>query len=404
MESKLKGKLNLSKRTGDYFYAYRQMLGDEGQPGQNTEKLGRMDDDFTDFLGQLSYVTNKILSMLFMLLFWITTVSFFAVTFEGTNGSIAIGLLVTAIFVATYISIKVGKLNKRIRQGYYEYMNKSFKEMINDKQYIQAFMPTIWVMGVLIIALISKPSMFAFWALFILLMVFIKKQSRFEEFLLSLNSLGILISEGIHNLVEKSKASKKRKEFKKRKESNKRKESKEPKALFVTSHTIFVRDMLNTVVITDESPNNPRRLYEFLDIKKSDEKKLAFKIGRHVSITDRVEMSELKTDKQLSPKKKAMLAYAKDAISTEHLLNIYKVVDQIKQLERDIAYEKELKRYEKQFSDGFEDNVGKGMQNDIVESLEKASKQIDEYLKENQGEMNKNLDKIQEIIKQFEEK
>lgn len=398
MESKLKGKLNLSKRTGDYFYAYRQMLGDEGQPGQNTEKLGRMDDDFTDFLGQLSYVTNKILSMLFMLLFWITTVSFFAVTFEGTNGSIAIGLLVTAIFVATYISIKVGKLNKRIRQGYYEYMNKSFKEMINDKQYIQAFMPTIWVMGVLIIALISKPTMFVFWALFILLMVFIKKQSRFEEFLFSLNILGNLISEGMHNLVEKSKASKKRKEFKKRKES------KEPKALFVTSHTIFVRDMLNTVVITDESPNNPRRLYEFLDIKKSDEKKLAFKIGRHVSITDRVEMSELKTDKQLSPKKKAMLAYAKDAISTEHLLNIYKVVDQIKQLERDIAYEKELKRYEKQFSDGFEDNVGNGMQNDIVESLEKASKQIDEYLKENQGEMNKNLDKIQEIIKQFEEK
>lgn len=392
MESKLKGKLNLSKRTGDYFYAYRQMLGDEGQPGQNTEKLGRMDDDFTDFLGQLSYVTNKILSMLFMLLFWITTVSFFAVAFEGTNGSIAIGLLVTAIFVATYISIKVGKLNKRIRQGYYEYMNKSFKEMINDKQYIQAFMPTIWVMGVLIIALISKPTMFVFWALFILLMVFIKKQSRFEEFLFSLNILGNLISEGIHNLVEKSKA------------SNKRKESKEPKALFVTSHTIFVRDMLNTVVITDESPNNPRRLYEFLDIKKSDEKKLAFKIGRHVSIKDRVEMSELKTDKQLSPKKKAMLAYAKDAISTEHLLNIYKVVDQIKQLERDIAYEKELKRYEKQFSDGFKDNVGKGMQNDIVESLEKASKQIDEYLKENQGEMNKNLDKIQEIIKQFEEK
>lgn len=392
MESKLKGKFNLSKRTGDYFYAYRQMLGDEGQPGQNTEKLGRMDDDFTDFLGQLSYVTNKILSMLFMLLFWITTVSFFAVTFEGTNGSIAIGLLVTAIFVATYIAMKVGKFNKRIRKGYYEYMDKSFKEMMKDNQYIQAFMPTIWVMGVLIVALISKPTMFVFWLLFILLMLILKKQSRFEEFLLSLNSLGILISEGIHNLSKKSKESKKRKELK------------EPKALFVTSHTIFVRDMLNTVVITDESPNNPRRLYEFLDIKKSDEKKLAFKIGRHVSITDRVEMSELKTGEQLPPKKKAMLAYAKDAISTEHLLNIYKAVDQIRQLERDIAYEKELNRYKKQFSDGFEDNVNNGMQNDVVESLEKTSKQIDEYLRENQGEMNKNLDKIQEIIKQFKEK
>lgn len=392
MESKLKGKLNLSKRTGDYFYAYRQMLGDDRQPEQNMEKLGRMDDDFTDFLGQLSYVTNKFLSMLFMLLFWITTVSFFAVTFEGAKGSIAIGLFVIAIFVATYIAMKVGKFNKRIRKGYYEYMDKSFKEMMKDNQYIQAFMPTIWVMGVLIVALISKPTMFVFWLLFILLMLILKRQSRFEEFLLSLNSLGILISEGIHNLSKKSKESKKRKELK------------EPKALFVTSHTIFVRDMLNTVVITDESPNNPRRLYEFLDIKKSDEKKLAFKIGRHVSIKDRVEISELKTDKQLSPKKKAMLAYAKDAISTEHLLNIYKVVDQIKQLERDIAYEKELKRYEKQFSDGFKDNVGNGMQNDIVESLEKASKQIDEYLKENQGEMNKNLDKIQEVIKQFEEK
>lgn len=404
MESKLKGKFNLSKRTGDYFYAYRQRLGDEGQSEQDVEKLLTMDDDFTNFLGQLSYATNKLLSMLVMLLFWVTTLSLFAVNFDGAKGSIAIGLFVIAIFVATYIAMKVGKFNKRIRKGYYEYMDKSFKEMINDKQYIQAFMPTIWVMGVLIIALISKPTIFVFWALFILLMLILKRQSRFEEFLLSLNSLGNLISEGIHNLVEKSKASKKRKEFKKRKESNKRKESKEPKALFVTSHTIFVRDMLNTVVITDESPNNPRRLYEFLDIKKSDEKKLAFKIGRHVSIKDRVEISELKTDKQLSPKKKAMLAYAKDAISTEHLLNIYKVVDQIKQLERDIAYEKELKRYEKQFSDGFEDNVGNGMQNDIVESLEKASKQIDEYLKENQGEMNKNLDKIQEIIKQFEEK
>lgn len=392
MESKLKGKFNLSKRTGDYFYAYRQRLGDEGQSEQDVEKLLTMDDDFTNFLGQLSYATNKLLSMLVMLLFWVTTLSLFAVNFDGAKGSIAIGLFVIAIFVATYIAMKVGKFNKRIRKGYYEYMDKSFKEMINDKQYIQAFMPTIWVMGVLIIALISKPTIFVFWALFILLMVFIKKQSRFEEFLLSLNSLGILISECIHNLSKKSKESKKRKELK------------EPKALFVTSHTIFVRDMLNTVVITDESPNNPRRLYEFLDIKKSDEKKLAFKIGRHVSIKDRVEISELKTDKQLSPKKKAMLAYAKDAISTEHLLNIYKVVDQIKQLERDIAYEKELKRYEKQFSDGFKDNVGNGMQNDIVESLEKASKQIDEYLKENQGEVNKNLDKIQEIIKQFEEK
>lgn len=398
MESKLKGKLNLSKRTGDYFYAYRQRLGDEGQSEQGSEKLVTMDDDFIDFLGRLSYLTNKFISMLFMILFWTTTLSFFAVTFDGTKGSIAIGLFVTAIFVATYISMKVGKLNKRIRQGYYEYMDKSFKEMMNDNQYVQAFMPTIWVLGIFILALISKPTMFVFWALFILLTILVKRQSRFEEFLSSLNSLGIFISEGIHNLVEKVKESKKRKEFKKPKQP------KQPTALFVTSHTIFVRDMLNTVVITDESPNNPRRLYEFLDIKKSDEKKLAFKIGRHVSITDRVDMSELKADEQLSPKKKAMLAYAKDAISTEHLLNIYKAVDQIRQLERDIAYEKELKRYEKQFSDGFKDNVGNGMQNDIVESLEKASKQIDEYLKENQGEMNKNLDKIQEIIKQFEEK
>lgn len=392
MESKLKGKFNLSKRTGDYFYAYRQRLGDEGQSEQDVEKLLTMDDDFTNFLGQLSYVTNKILSMFVMLLFWITTLSFFAVNFEGAKGSIAIGLFVIAIFVATYIAMKVGKFNKRIRKGYHEYMDKSFKEMMKDNQYIQAFMPTIWVMGVLIVALISKPTMFVFWLLFILLMLILKKQSRFEEFLLSLNSLGILISEGIHNLSKKSKESKKRKELK------------EPKALFVTSHTIFVRDMLNTVVITDESPNNPRRLYEFLDIKKSDEKKLAFKIGRHVTITDRVEMSELKTGEQLPPKKKAMLAYAKDAISTEHLLNIYKAVDQIRQLERDIAYEKELNRYKKQFSDGFEDNVNNGMQNDVVESLEKTSKQIDEYLRENQGEMNKNLDKIQEIIKQFKEK
>ena len=287
-----------------------------------------------------------------------------------------------------------------MRTQYHDYVGESFESMIESNRYIQALAPTIWLVFTMLITtilVVNESSVITFWLISVFLLLFFKKERRFEEFTSILNN----IAEFIEELIEDTKYSHYDKQSKK---ANKHQPVKFNEVSAYGTRNFLVQDTINAVILTDKEPNKPKRLYEYLDIKESDENKLAFKLGEDVSVTESIEMKDIRQHEPLHPKKKAMMMYAKDAISVEDLTSIYQAIDQISQLERDIAYEKELKQYEKQFSEGMEDETSINAYDDIIQSLEEASKQIDKYLEENQGELNQNLDKIHQIINNFQEK
>ena len=408
MGSKLDGHFNFNKRTGDYLYIYRNQ--DEydkedikKQEKENTNIDGKREEFVPDIsttrlFKYFSTFVNKSLTVLLILIFFSMSIASISVLFGGNHASIPI--IIGGLVASVFITSKFHKFIKRVRTQYHDYVGESFESMIEGNRYIQALAPTIWLVFTMLITtilVVNESSVITFWLISVFLLLFFKKERRFEEFISTLNS----IAEFIEELIEDAKYSHYDKQAKK---ANKRQPVKFNEVSAYETRNFLVQDTINAVILTDKEPNKPKRLYEYLDIKESDENKLAFKLGEDVSVTESIEMRDIRQHEPLHPKKKAMMMYAKDAISVEDLTSIYQAIDQISQLERDIAYEKELKQYEKQFSEGMEDETSINAYDDIIQSLEEASKQIDKYLEENQGELNENLDKIHQIIKNFQEK
>jgi hypothetical protein len=408
MGSKLDGYFNFNKRTGDYLYIYRNQDEDDKEGIKKQEKentnVDAKREEFapdistTRLFEYFSTFMNKTLTVAFIFLFFFMSMASISVLFGGNHASIPI--IIGGLVASVFITSKFHKFIKRVRTQYHDYVGESFESMIEDSRYAQAFAPTIWLVFMMLIntiLVVNEPSIITFWFISVFLLVWFKEERRFEEFISTLNS----IAEFIEELVEDAKDSHYDKQAKKAK---KHQPVKFNKASIYETRNFLVQDTINAVILTDTEPNKPKRLYEYLDIKESDENKLAFKLGEDVSVTESIEMKDIRQHEPLHPKKKAMMMYAKDAISVEDLTSIYQAIDQISQLERDIAYEKELKQYEKQFSEGMEDETSINAYDDIIQSLEEASKQIDKYLEENQGELNQNLDKIHQIINNFQEK
>lgn len=408
MGSKLDGHFNFNKRTGDYLYIYRNQdkydkEDIKKQEKENTNIDGKREEFVPDisttrlFKYFLTFV-NKSLTVLLILIFFSMSIASISVLFGGNHASIPI--IIGGLVASVFITSKFHKFIKRVRTQYHDYVGESFESMIESNRYIQVLAPTIWLvftMLIITILVVNEPSVITFWLISVFLLLFFKKERRFEEFISTLNG----IAEFTEELVEDAKDSHYDKQAKK---ANKHQPVKSYKVSAYETRNFLVQDTINAVILTDKEPNKPKRLYEYLDIKESDENKLAFRLGEDVSVTESIEMKDIRQHEPLHPKKKAMMMYAKDAISVEDLTSIYQAIDQISQLERDIAYEKELKQYEKQFSEGMEDETSINAYDDIIQSLEEASKQIDKYLEENQGELNQNLDKIHQIINNFQEK
>lgn len=408
MGSKLDGHFNFNKRTGDYLYIYRNQDEDDKEDIKKQEKentnVDAKREEFapdistTQLFKHFSTFMNKILTIGLMLMFFSMSIASISMLFGGNQGSISV--IIGGLVASAFLTRKFHKFIKRVRTQYHDYVGESFESMIEDSRYAQAFAPTIWLVFIMLIntiLVVNESSIITFWFISVFVLVWFKKERRFEEFISTLNG----IAEFIEELVEDAKDSHYDKQAKK---ANKHQPVKFNKVSAYETRNFLVQDTINAVILTDKEPNKPKRLYEYLDIKESDENKLAFKLGEDVSVTESIEMKDIRQHEPLHPKKKAMMMYAKDAISVEDLTSIYQAIDQISQLERDIAYEKELKQYEKQFSEGMEDETSINAYDDIIQSLEEASKQIDKYLEENRGELNQNLDKIHQIINNFQEK
>lgn len=408
MGSNLDGHFNFNKRTGDYLYIYRNQGKDdkeniEQQEKQNINVGVNREENITDtpttqLFKHFSTFMNKILTIGLMLMFFSMSIASISMLFGGNQGSISV--IIGGLVASAFLTRKFHKFIKRVRTQYHDYVGESFESMIEGNRYAQALAPTIWLVFTMLITtilVVNESSVITFWLISVFLLLFFKKERRFEEFISTLNG----IAEFIEELVEDAKDSHYDKQAKK---ANKHQPVRFNKVSAYETRNFLVQDTINAVILTDKEPNKPKRLYEYLDIKESNENKLAFKLGEDVSVTESIEMRDIRQHEPLHPKKKAMMMYAKDAISVEDLTSIYQAIDQISQLERDIAYEKELKQYEKQFSEGMEDETSINAYDDIIQSLEEASKQIDKYLEENQGELNENLDKIHQIIKNFQEK
>ena len=411
MGSNLDGHFNFNKRTGDYLYIYRNQGKDdkeniEQQEKQNINVGVNREENITDtsttqLFKHFSTFMNKILTIGLMLMFFSMSIASISMLFGGNQGSISV--IIGGLVASAFLTRKFHKFIKRVRTQYHDYVGESFESMIEGNRYAQALAPTIWLIFMMLIntiLVVNESSIIIFWLISVFLLVWFKKERRFEEFISTLNG----IAEFIEELVEDAKDSHYDKQAKK---ANKHQPVHHIVGRQVSAYetrNFLVKDTINAVILTDKEPNKPKRLYEYLDIKESDENKLAFKLGEDVSVTESIEMKDVRQHEPLHPKKKAMMMYAKDAISVEDLTSIYQAIDQISQLERDIAYEKELKQYEKQFSEGMEDETSINAYDDIIQSLEEASKQIDKYLEENQGELNQNLDKIHQIINNFQEK
>lgn len=408
MDSKLDGHFNFNKRTGDYLYIYRNQDEDDKEDIKKQEKENTnvdvkreefaSDISTTRLFEYFSTFMNKTLTVALIFIFFSMSIASISILFGGNHASIPI--IIGGLVASVFITSKFHKFIKRVRTQYHDYVGESFESMIEDSRYAQAFAPTIWLVFVILIntiLVVNESSIITFWFISVFVLVWFKKERRFEEFISTLNGIAEFIEELFEDAVNSH-------YDKQAKKANERQAVKFNKVSAYETRNFLVQDTINAVILTDKEPNKPKRLYEYLDIKESDENKLAFKLGEDVSVTESIEMKDIRQHEPLHPKKKAMMMYAKDAISVEDLTSIYQAIDQISQLERDIAYEKELKQYEKQFSEGMEDETSINAYDDIIQSLEEASKQIDKYLEENQGELNENLDKIHQIIKNFQEK
>lgn len=161
-----------------------------------------------------------------------------------------------------------------------------------------------------------------------------------------------------------------------------------------------LQDKLNMIIITNKAPNEPKRLYEFLNFDESDRKYYAidFGDGDDVEITEVLTISEIKSYDRLPAHKKAMLDYAKKAISIEALKEIGDYIDEICDLEDEIAYRQEYTKYAERFSENLDGEKG-GLEN-IIQQAEGKSQKLNEYLKENQIAINESVSNIQTILNQ----
>lgn len=161
-----------------------------------------------------------------------------------------------------------------------------------------------------------------------------------------------------------------------------------------------LQDRLNMIIITNKAPNEPKRLYEFLNFDESNRKYYAidFGDGNDVTITEVLAISEIKSYDRLPAHKKAMLDYAKKAISIEALKEIGDYIDEICDLEDEIAYRQEYTKYAERFSENLDGEKG-GLEN-IIQQAEGKSQKLNEYLKENQIAINESVSNIQTILNQ----
>lgn len=161
-----------------------------------------------------------------------------------------------------------------------------------------------------------------------------------------------------------------------------------------------LQDRLNMIIITNKAPNEPKRLYEFLNFDESNRKYYAidFGDGDDVTITEVLAISEITSYDRLPAHKKAMLDYAKKAISIEALKEIGDYIDEICDLEDEIAYRQEYTKYAERFSENLDGEKG-GLEN-IIQQAEGKSQKLNEYLKENQIAINESVSNIQTILNQ----
>lgn len=161
-----------------------------------------------------------------------------------------------------------------------------------------------------------------------------------------------------------------------------------------------LQDKLNMIIITNKAPNEPKRLYEFLNFDESNRKYYAcdFGDGDDVEITEVLTISEIKSYDRLPAHKKAMLDYAKRAIPIEALKEIGDYIDEICDLEDEIAYRQEYTKYAERFSENLDGEKG-GLEN-IIQQAEGKSQKLNEYLKENQIAINESVSNIQTILNQ----
>lgn len=161
-----------------------------------------------------------------------------------------------------------------------------------------------------------------------------------------------------------------------------------------------LQDRLNMIIITNKAPNEPKRLYEFLNFDESNRKYYAidFGDGDDVEITEVLTISEIKSYDRLPAHKKAMLDYAKRAIPIEALKEIGDYIDEICDLEDEIAYRQEYTKYAERFSENLDGEKG-GLEN-IIQQAEGKSQKLNEYLKDNQIAINESVSNIQTILNQ----
>lgn len=161
-----------------------------------------------------------------------------------------------------------------------------------------------------------------------------------------------------------------------------------------------LQDRLNMIIITNKAPNEPKRLYEFLNFDESNRKYYAidFGDGDDVEITEVLTISEIKSYDRLPAHKKAMLDYAKKAIPIEALKEIGDYIDEICDLEDEIAYRQEYTKYAERFSENLDGEKG-GLEN-IIQQAEGKSQKLNEYLKDNQIAINESVSNIQTILNQ----
>lgn len=161
-----------------------------------------------------------------------------------------------------------------------------------------------------------------------------------------------------------------------------------------------LQDRLNMIIITNKAPNEPKRLYEFLNFDESNRKYyvIDFGDGDDVEITEVLTISEIKSYDRLPAHKKAMLDYAKRAIPIEALKEIGDYIDEICDLEDEIAYRQEYTKYAERFSENLDGEKG-GLEN-IIQQAEGKSQKLNEYLKDNQIAINESVSNIQTILNQ----